>query len=113
MDTFSIQSETKGNIAVAVVAGRIDSETAPEFDRELAKIVGGNSRVVLDLKGVEYISSAGIRAMVKASQSAEKGGGAVALASVPESVNSLLYTVGLNQKIGSHATVDEAVASFQ
>jgi anti-sigma B factor antagonist len=112
MDKFSIQSETKGSIAVVTVDGRIDSETAPAFDANLTKIIGGSSKLVLNLKGVDYISSAGIRAVVKASQAAEKNGGSVKLAFVPESVNSLLYTVGLNQKISGYATVDEAVASF-
>ena len=49
---------------------------------------------------------------MKASQAVEKSGGAVKLASVPESVQSLLYTVGLNQKINTYSTASEAVASF-
>ena len=112
MDKFSVRSESMGDVVVVTVAGRIDSDTAPEFDKELTQIVSGSSRLVLDLKGVDFVSSAGIRAMVKASQAAEKSGGAVKLAYVPESVNSLLYTVGLNQKISGFATVDEAVSSF-
>lgn len=112
MDKFSVQNEVKDNIAIVTVNGRIDSETAIAFDAELTKITRGNSNLVLDLKGVDYMSSAGIRAIVKASQAVEKHGGAVRLASVPELVDSVLYTVGLNQKINSYASIDEAVASF-
>ena len=112
MDKFSVQTETKGSIAVITVGGRIDSETAPAFDDELTTVVGRSSKLVLNLKGVDYMSSAGIRAIVKASQTVEKNGGMVRLASVPDLVNSVLYTVGLNQKLGSYASVDEAVASF-
>lgn len=112
MEKISIKSETNGSVAVVTVSGRIDSETAPTLDAELTKIVAGNSKLVIDLKGVDYMSSAGIRAVVKASQAAEKSGGAVKLASVPEEINSILYTVGLNQKLSSYATIDEAVASF-
>lgn len=112
MDGYSVQSESRGAVVVVTVAGRIDSETAPDFDRDLTRILDGNSRLVLDLNGVSFISSAGIREMVKAAQAAERTGGAVKLASVPESVNSLLYTVGLNQKIGVFESVDEAVSSF-
>ena len=112
MDKLSMQTETMGNVFVVTVHGRIDSESAPDFDEELTKAISGNSKLVLDLKGVDFMSSAGIRAMIKASQATGKSGGAVKLASVPESVNSILYTVGLNQKINSYATVDEAVASF-
>jgi anti-anti-sigma factor len=112
MGNFSVQSETKGNVVVLTVGGRIDSETAPAFEAELGKAVGGNSKLVIDFKGVEYMSSAGLRAVIKASQAAEMGGGAVKLASVPEEIASIMFTVGLNQKIASFASVDEAVASF-
>jgi anti-sigma B factor antagonist len=112
MEKLSIQTETKGNVAVVTVSGRVDSETAPMLDTELIKAVGGSSKLVLDLKGVEYMSSAGIRAVVKASQAAERGGGAVKMASAPELVTSIFYTVGIVDKIKSYATIDEAVASF-
>ncbi|MBI2332357.1 MAG: STAS domain-containing protein [Chloroflexi bacterium] len=112
MDKLSIQTEAKGGATIVTVSGRVDSETAPMLDAELTKAADGSSKLVLDLKGVDYMSSAGIRAVVKASQAVEQKGGGVKLASVPESVQSLLYTVGLNQKIGAYASTDEAVASF-
>ena len=112
MDKFSIQSEAKGGAMIVTVNGRVDSETAPMLDTELTKAVSGNSNLVLDFKGVEYISSAGIRAIVKSSQAAEKKGGAVKMASAPELVTSIFYTVGIVDKIKSYPTVDEAIASF-
>lgn len=119
MDKLSIQSEVKAipgdvkeNVFVVTASGRIDSETAPAFDAELTRAIGINSSLVIDLKGVDYMSSAGLRAMIKASQAAEKAGGTVKLVAVPEEINSVMYTVGLNQKLASFASVDEAVASF-
>ena len=119
MEKLSIQSQVKAilsdekeNAYIVTASGRIDSETAPTFDAELTKAVGINSNLVIDLKGVDYMSSAGLRAIVKASQAAEKAGGAVKLASVPEEIISVMYTVGLNQKISTFASVDEAMSSF-
>ena len=112
MEKFSVQTETKDGVAVVTTMGRIDSDTAPAFDAELTRALGECNKLLISLIGVDYMSSAGIRAIVKASQAAQKNGGVVKLAFVPESVSSLLYTVGLNQKISSYATVDEAVASF-
>jgi len=112
MDKFTAQSDTSGDVAVVTANGRIDSETAPQLDAELSKVVSEKSKLVVDLKGVDYMSSAGIRALVKASQAAEAKGGAVRLASVPEEIQSVLYTVGLNQKVVAFTSVDEAVASF-
>ena len=82
------------------------------LDEELTGAVGANSYVVVNLKGVDYMSSAGLRAIVKAAQAAEGKGGTVKLASVPEDIQSVLYTVGLNQKVNSFASVTEALASF-
>lgn len=119
MDNFSIHGEVKAimtdekeNAFIVTVSGRIDSETAPAFDAELTRAIGINSNLVIDLKGVDYMSSAGLRAVTNASQAAQKAGGIVKLASVPKEVMSVMYTVGLNEKIGTFATVDEAMASF-
>jgi anti-sigma B factor antagonist len=112
MEKLGIKTEIKGSVAIVTVSGQIDSETAPAFDEELTKVTSSHSKLVIDLKGVEYMSSAGIRAVMKASQVTKKGGGAVKLASVPEAVTSVMYTVGLNQVVGSYSTVEEATASF-
>lgn len=124
MDKLSIQGEVKPilvdpgediikeNVYVVTASGRIDSETAPAFDAELTKAIGINSNVVINLKGVDYMSSAGLRAVIKASQAAGKVGGQVKLAAVPEEINSVMYTVGLNQKISSFANENEAIKSF-
>lgn len=112
MGNISIKSETRGDVAVVFVGGRIDSETAPAFDAELTKVVSNNSKLVLELQGVDFMSSAGLRAIVKAAQAVEQKGGAVKMASAPELVTSIFYTVGFNQKITEYKTVEEAVASF-
>lgn len=112
MGNISVKSESRGDVAVVFVSGRIDSETAPAFDDELTKAVSGSSKLVLELQGVDFMSSAGLRAIVKAAQTVEQKGGAVKLASAPELVTSIFYTVGLNQKVTEYKTVDEAVASF-
>lgn len=119
MDKLSIQSKVKAilsdekeNAIIVTANGRIDSETAPAFDAELVRAIEINSNLVIDLTGVDYMSSAGLRAITKASQAAQKAGGIVKLASVPQEIMSIMYTVGLNQKISSFATVDEAMSSF-
>jgi len=124
MDKLSIQYENKAippdkdgmilkeNALVVAVSGRIDSETAPAFDAKLSEAIDASSYVVINLKGVDYMSSAGLRAMVKASQTAQKKGREIKLAAIPEDIHSVMYTVGLNQKMAIFASVDEAVASF-
>lgn len=112
MDDFSITSELNGNVTIVTVSGRVDSVTAASMDAELAKIEHNNKKIVLDLKDVAYISSAGIRAIVKVLQSTQKAGGGVKLANMPTNVVEVLETVGMMQMLEAYPTVDEAVASF-
>lgn len=112
MDDFSVKNELSGSVAVVTVAGRVDSVTASELDVELAKVVRQNDKIVMELKDVVYLSSAGVRAIVKALQTVQKSGGGVKLANVSEPVEVVLRTVGMMQMLQAYPSVDEAVASF-
>lgn len=112
MDDFSIKSERNGNVTVVTVFGRVDSVTAATLDAELGKIVYENNKIVLDLKDVVYLSSAGVRAIVKTLQSAQKSEGGVKLARIPDLVNNVLENVGVMEVLKSYPSVDLAVASF-
>jgi len=112
MDSFSITSEHNGDITIVTISGRVDSVTAATMDAELAKIVHDNKKIVLDLKDVEYMSSAGIRAIAKALRSEEKSKGALKLASISKNVAEVLETVGMMDRMETYPSVDAAVASF-
>ena len=112
MDKFSIQSDTNSDVAVVTASGRFDSETAPSLDAELTKVVNEKNKIVLDLKGVDYLSSAGLRAIVKVLQAAQKSGGGVKLACTSEPVEIILRTVGMMEMLKNYPSVNDAVASF-
>lgn len=112
MTALSIKTDGTQNIPVMRIAGRIDSDAAPELDEALMKILQENNKIVLNLQDVEYMSSAGLRAMVKAHQTAQKNGGDIRLACVPESVEGILLTVGMLQMLKAFPNDQEALASF-
>ena len=90
----------------------MDSVTAGWLDEELGKILHADNRIVLDMKDVSYLSSAGVRAIVRTAQAAEKSGGSLKMARIPNQVMQVLENVGLTQIIRSFPSVDEAIASF-
>ena len=112
MDEFSVSSELNESVSIVTVTGRVDSVTAAALDTELTKIVSEHKQIVLDLKGVDYLSSAGVRAIIKALRSAEKSGGGVKLAHIPNVVAEVLETVGMMQTLEVYPSVDEAIAGF-
>ena len=109
MSTLSIVTDATGPVSIVTVSGRVDSETAPRLDDALAPLAAGaNSKVVLDLQGVDYISSAGLRSIVKAAQAAQKSGGELRLAAVSDAVEVVLRTVGMLQMFKLYTTSGEA-----
>lgn len=48
------------------VSGRLDTTTAPALEAAVTEVIGDCSRLVLDFAGLEYISSAGLRVILKA-----------------------------------------------
>ena len=95
------------------VRGRVDSDTAPELEHALSQLLDANrNKIVLHLQGVEFLSSAGLRAMVKALKDAQKSGGDVRLVSVSEPIEVILRTVGMMQMFKMFPTSEEAAAGF-
>jgi len=110
---LSIETDNRQSVSVVKAKGRVDSETAPELDDALTKLLQENrNQIVLNLQGVDYISSAGLRAVVKAHQAAKKSGGDVRLASISTSVEVILRTVGMMQMLQMYPTEQEAMAAF-
>jgi len=112
MDTFSVNTDMSGEVAVVTASGRFDSETSPSLDAELTKVAGEKNKIVLELKDVNYLSSAGLRAIVKALQTVRQSEGGVKLACASEPVVTILRTVGMMEMLKMYPSVDEAVASF-
>ena len=68
--------ETKKNAAQTIVeiAGRLDTITAPALDKTINEDIGDAKNLVLDVKGMEYISSAGLRVLLSAQKKMQKIG---------------------------------------
>lgn len=112
MDELSVKSEIKRNVAIVTISGRVDSVSAELLGSQLGRIVKENNKMILDLNGVTYLSSAGVRAIVRTLQSAEKSGGGVVLARVSDVVEKVLETVGMMQMSRVFPSVDDAMEGF-
>ena len=84
MPALQFTSTTEGEIHIVEVAGRLDGSSTAEFDRQMAAVPG--SRIVLDLAGLEYISSAGLRSVLGALKRAGANGGKLVVAALIPSV---------------------------
>ena len=113
MSKLLLETDNTQSVSVMKIKGQIDSETAPELDSALSNLLtDGRNKIVLDLQGLEYMSSAGLRSLVKALKGAQGAGGNVHLASVPKSIEGILLTVGMMQMFKLYPTGDEAAVGF-
>ena len=76
------------------VSGRLDTNTAPVLNADLTESLDGMSELILDLKDLEYISSAGVRVLLSAYKTMSKRSGMV-LKNLPEMVREVLSVTGL------------------
>jgi anti-anti-sigma factor len=75
--SIEIAPSSNGNQRVAL-AGRLDTHTYGELDKQLAPVLGSTIQsLVLDLAGLDYISSAGVRSIFKARKALSARGGKV------------------------------------
>ena len=110
---MEISTKEMKRVSLVTVSGRVDSATAPDFDKALQTLIQANrNQIVVDLKGVDYMSSAGIRALVSALKAAKGGGGDLCIAQPSARVRDVLDLAGLNTIFAVYEDLIEAVGSF-
>ncbi len=77
---MEIGEQRDGEVVVLTPLGRLNNDTSPEFQSRLLSSVGSGAAVLVDLSGVDYVSSAGLRALMTASKQSKANGGRLAVA---------------------------------
>ena len=100
-------------VAVVEAQGRIDSATASDLGDALTGVIDdGHHQIVLDVAGVDYMSSAGLREIVAALKKVRNSSGDLRIARVTERVYDVLELSGLNTLLQIFDSQAEAVSSF-
>ncbi len=100
-----------GDKHVVAVAGRLDAVTASEFDAQSeAWIADGHTQLVLDLHGLEYISSAGLRSILTTAKKLKAGNGSIAFCCLSGMVEEVFSVSGFGAMFPMFKSLDEALA---
>jgi anti-anti-sigma factor len=92
------------------VIGRVDGETAPMLEQECdQRIKPGLGRMILDLSGVEYISSAGLGSVLITGKKLDAGGGELVLSGLPPKIRHIFKFTGFENLFKMFETADAAV----
>ena len=96
------------------IKGRIDSATAPQMAQALESAnESGKYKLVIDMAGLEYMSSAGFRALLAAQRNSKKyNRGEVVLVSVPDRIREALELAGFTELFKTFDDTLTAVGHF-
>ena len=90
---MTIEKLLNGENATLIVAGRLDTQSSPELEKELDQIIANLKELVFDMAGLEYISSAGLRVILKA-QKIMNTKGSMKLTNVNDSIMEVFDITG-------------------
>ena len=90
---MTIEKKMNNESATLIVSGRLDTQTAPELEKELDNILLGLKELIFDMTNLEYVSSAGLRVILKA-QKAMNAQGSMKLTGVNDSIMEVFDITG-------------------
>lgn len=99
---MEIKKVSEGSTLTVALSGRLDAVTALELDKDLSASLNGVDDLTIDLADLEYISSAGLRTLLKLQKRMDKQG-AMRIKNVRENVREVLDMTGFS----SHLTFAE------
>ena len=111
---MNITESKTANIVTLSLSGRLDTTTAKAFeDRILAHIDSGERRIAIDLTGLEYISSAGLRVFLLAAKRLDSAQGRIALCALTEPVREVFDVAGFISIFAIYDSHQEALKDLQ
>ncbi len=110
---MDLTHEISDGLLVVRPKSRIDSGTAASFEEQCAALIAeGPSRVVIDFSQVDYVSSAGLRALLVAAKKAKSLGGGLTLCGLRGNVKEVMSVSGFDAMLGAHPGIEEAAAAL-
>ena len=91
---MTIEKKLEDGKLTLALAGRLDTNTAPELEAELK--LDGVGEVVFDFVALDYISSAGLRVLLAAQKAMMSSGGKMSIANANEMVRGVFQITGLD-----------------
>lgn len=116
---MEITHRRMNRVDLVEVSGRVDAATSPQLKQQIeALFEEGRYRIVLNLAGLEYISSPGLRVLIEARKKAREWkitdleGGDIRIANLPPKIKEVFDLTGFTSLFELYSDTVEAVGSF-
>ena len=103
----------KSPVKVVYLKGDIDAATHKDIESKANELLnGGSNNILIDLSEVDYMGSAGLRALNSIAKSVSASNGQFKLSNPSASVSKVMKTLGFDQFFDIHDSVNTAVGDF-
>ena len=110
---MQITQRVEGDVTVFLPEGRIDTQAAADMDQALQSAVSeGKHKMVVDMSGVEFIVSAGLRVLATVQVGSGAEGGDMKVASLNARMTRVFSIIGADIFMSIHDTPEAAIADF-
>ena len=110
---MQITTRESYDVLVVDIEGRLDTNTSGDGYDEMVRIAkGGNKKIVVNLKELEYVSSAGLRVLLLVAKLVQASGGQVKFCEPSDQVKQALEISGFNSLLKLYGSEGEAIKSF-
>jgi anti-sigma B factor antagonist len=106
---FNINTNTADDVNIVEVSGDIDGNTAPLVQEQVLALAVPGSKVILDMTGVEFMSSAGLRVMVLLYRNITDNNGQIVLVGLCAELQDTMSATGFLKFFTLCSTIDEAL----
>ena len=110
---MEIIEEIQDDIKIFRLKGRLDSNTSQELESELLRAISdGSKKIIVDFENLDYISSAGLRLVIKVNRALLRVDGRLILCSMHKYIREIFKTTGINNFVLILDTMDQALKAF-
>jgi anti-anti-sigma factor len=100
---MEISDEAVGDVRVVTARGRLDGSASGPFGEQVGRLIGSERpKLLIDFAGVDFVTSAGLRAVLTLLKKVKAGGGLFALCGVQAPVREVLDITGFAGMIDIH-----------
>jgi anti-anti-sigma factor len=110
---MEISEEHVGDTCVVTAKGRLDGGASAAFAERIGGLISDpNPKLLIDFAGVDFVTSAGLRAVLLLVKKVKAAGGTFALCSVQDSVREVLDITGFTGMLSIHPARADAIAAL-
>jgi anti-sigma B factor antagonist len=103
---FEVNTVTAANAKIVTLVGEIDGSTAPQAQEQILALSGRGVKVALDMTGVTYMSSAGLRMLLLAYRTINGQGGKIVLVGLSNDLKDTMSVTGFLEFFACADTLD-------